>query len=176
VESKNCSELRLFVEAAPNGWWYRCPSRDGRQQIVFLSDADLVRDMARSARNWFAANALRTKLGKAVLVGEPERIVAADTYCRDAAIGDNIIMIGDAAMAGDPLGGQGVTWAVSSGVRAAEIALSNDDYRAAALAAYSENVLARFAEFLDSRSVTYGQVTRWPHSPFWLRRRYFRRV
>ena len=134
-------DLRLVVEAAPNGWWYRCPSREGRQQIVFLSDADLVRNAARTSNNWFATCAVETELGKAFSVDEPVRIVAADTYYRDAVIGDNIILIGDAAMAGDPLGGQGVTWAVNSGLRAAEVGLSSAKDREAALAAYSREVL-----------------------------------
>jgi flavin-dependent dehydrogenase len=170
-QPQSSQDSQLVVEAAANGWWYRCPSRDGSQQIVFLSDADLVRAAARSSSNWFAKRAIKTELGKALLVDGPVRIVAANTYYRDAVVGDDIILIGDAAIAGDPLAGQGLTWALISALRAAEIVSSDTNHRKAGLVAYSEDVMARFVEFLSSRAVSYGQVTRWPDSPFWVRRR-----
>jgi flavin-dependent dehydrogenase len=163
-------DLRLVIEAAPGGWWYRCPSPRGYQQIVFLSDADLVSALTRSTVNWFAKSGAKTELGQGLIIDEPMRIVAANTYCRDAIRGDNIVLIGDAAMAGDPLAGDGVSWAITSGLNAAEIIPSAAQDREAALAAYSDIALARFTEFLTTRRDTYGHVRRWPHSLFWSRR------
>ena len=97
-------------------------------------------------------------------------MVAADTYCREAVAGHEVIVIGDAAMAGDPLAGDGVTWSVTSGLRAAEIVLGCSKDRETALAEYSDTASARFMEFLSTRSALYGRVTRWPNSPFWSRR------
>jgi 2-polyprenyl-6-methoxyphenol hydroxylase-like FAD-dependent oxidoreductase len=162
-------ESRLVVEAAHSGWWYRCPSPQGFQ-IVFLSDADLVRAAARAAENWFMKFLAATKIGKDMIVDDPVRTVAADTYCREAVTGHEVIVIGDAAMAGDPLAGVGVTWSVSSGLRAAEIVLGRSRDRETALAEYSDAASIRFKEFLNMRSALYGRVTRWPNSLFWSRR------
>jgi flavin-dependent dehydrogenase len=165
---KSDHDARLIVEAAVDGWWYRCPSGDGRHQIVFLSDADLVREIARSSVDWFARRAVTTGLGRDYVIGEAVRIVAADTYCRNAVVGDDVLLIGDAATAGDPLAGQGLTWALTSARGAAAIVFSR--HRKAALTAYSEEVLARFVEFLTHRYLIYSRVTLWPNSTFWLRR------
>ncbi len=162
-------DSRLVVEAAHSGWWYRCPSPQGFQ-IVFLSDADLVRAAARAADDWFMNFLAATEIGKGMIVDDPVRMVAADTYCREAVTGHEVIVIGDAAMAGDPLAGVGVTWSVTSGLRAAEIVLGCGKDRETALAEYSNAVSARFQEFLSTRSAMYGRVTRWPNSLFWSRR------
>ncbi len=163
-------DSRLVVEAAENGWWYRCPAPQGFQ-IVFLSDADLVRSAACATNDWFTKLLAATEIGKGMTVVGPVRIVAADTYCREAVTGHRVIVIGDAAMAGDPLAGDGVTWSVTSGLRAAEIVLGCSKDRESALAEYSDTVSARFAEFLSARVASYGQVTQWSNSPFWSRRR-----
>jgi flavin-dependent dehydrogenase len=162
-------DSRLVVEAAYSGWWYRCPSPEGFQ-IVFLSDADLVRAAARAADDWFTKSLAATEIGKGMIVDDPVRMVAADTYCREAVTGPEVIVIGDAAMAGDPLAGVGVTWSVTSGLRAADIVLGCSTDRETALAEYSDAVSARFKEFLRTRAALYGRVTRWPNSPFWSRR------
>jgi flavin-dependent dehydrogenase len=159
----------LVVEAAHNGWWYRCPSAQGFQ-IVFLSDADLVRAAAKVTNDWFITSLAATEIGKDMVVEDHVRTVAADTYCREAVAGHELIVIGDAAMAGDPLAGDGVTWSVTSGLRAAEIVLGSSTDREIALADYSNIVSARFVEFLTTRSDSYGRVTRWPNSSFWSRR------
>jgi hypothetical protein len=60
---------------------------------------------------------------------------------------------------------------VTSGLRAAAIALSCAHDRETALAIYSEEVKDRFVEFLNTLLLTYGQVTYFQNSQFWLRRR-----
>ena len=63
-QTRSDRDLRLVVEAAYSGWWYRCPSPQGFQ-IVFLSDADLVRAAARAADDWFMKFLAATEMGKA---------------------------------------------------------------------------------------------------------------
>src|ERR1700748_535603 len=87
-------DFDLTIEAAASGWWYRCPSTPTKQQIVFLSDVDLVAGEARSAEDWFAQSLRRTALGKVRLTDEPIRMTAANTYWRDAVVGDNIVLVG----------------------------------------------------------------------------------
>jgi flavin-dependent dehydrogenase len=168
-ETRSDRDPRLVVEAAYSGWWYRCPSPQGFQ-IVFLSDADLIRAAARAADDWFMEFLAATEIGKGVVIDGPVRMIAADTYCREAVTGPEVILIGDAAMAGDPLAGVGVTWSVTSGLRAAKIVLGCSKGHEAALAEYSDAVSARFKEFLSTRAAFYGRVTRWKNSSFWSRR------
>jgi flavin-dependent dehydrogenase len=61
--------------------------------------------------------------------------------------GHDIILIGDAAMAGDPLAGLGVTWSVTAGLRAAEIVLGSRKDREIARAEYAGSVSAGFQEY-----------------------------
>jgi 2-polyprenyl-6-methoxyphenol hydroxylase-like FAD-dependent oxidoreductase len=164
-------DSRLIVEAAHDGWWYRCPSCDGYQQIAFLSDADIIGDATRSSDKWFVKRANQTDLGRALSIEGPVRIVAANTYYRDSVVGDNIMLIGDAAFAGDPLAGQGITWAVDSAVYGATIVSSNIGRREEALDGYSKAVEIWIVEFLNRRFHVYSQVTNWPNSSFWRRRR-----
>lgn len=171
ARSRGQSDTRLVVEATSHGWWYSCPLGANLQQIVFLSDADLVCTAAHTADNWFTRCAAGLEFARDLRVDDTVRIVAADTYCRGAVVGDNVIVIGDAAMAGDPLAGTGVTWAIKSGLRAAEIVLSPNKDPKAAMADYSDYVGNSFVRFLATRSATYDRVKRWPKSPFWERRK-----
>jgi flavin-dependent dehydrogenase len=168
-------ESRLIIEAGPDGWWYRCPGSDGFQQVAFLSDVDLVRATSRADSNWFARSLAQTDVGQELSVCALQTF-AADTYYRDAVVGRDVVLIGDAAMAGDPLAGDGVTWAVTSALRAADIVLSCSEEREAALEQYSEAVATRFMQFMQARSETYGRVTQWSNFLFWARRTRFVQV
>ena len=105
-----------------------------------------------------------------MVVQKPLQIVAANTYCRTAVAGRDVIIVGDAAMAGDPLAGEGVTWAVRSGVLAADIAMARGQQRETGLETYSNAVSDRFMEFLAHRAASYRRVERWRTSEFWSRR------
>lgn len=164
----NDCDLRLVIEAAPDGWWYRTPRWDRSYQLVFMTDSDLLKSCARSGRGWFQRSAAQTEIGKGFAVDDAVRVAAADSYYREAVVGDELIVIGDAAVATDPLAGQGVTWAITSGLRAAQIVRTSNPR--SGLAEYSEEVRHRFAEFLAGRVVTYSQVSLWPNSHFWKRR------
>jgi flavin-dependent dehydrogenase len=169
-DAKQNHESRLLVEASPEGWWYRCPSADGQVQIAFVSDADLVRTLRRSCRDWFVEQLSATEIGAGLAVHGPAHVAAADTYCREAVIGENLILVGDAALARDPLAGNGVTLAVASGLRAADVVAASEEDRARRMEVYSMRILIDFIKFLRVRSATYRQVERWSDRPFWSRR------
>lgn len=163
-------DLRLLIESECNGWWYWCPSVEGFVQAVFMSDVDLMRALAHAGPNWFAERLAHTELGSTLITKGFARVVAADTYCRDAVVGRDLIVIGDAAMAGDPLAGEGITVALRSGLRASEIATAPSETRAVALAEYSERLLFQFAHFLKTRSQIYESAVQWQKQAFWRRR------
>jgi flavin-dependent dehydrogenase len=97
-------------------------------------------------------------------------VVAANTYINNQLIGDAKLAVGDAALALDPLAGQGSLAAIDGAIRAAR-AIS-EYFRAGtqALQRYADQEQLRSERFLADRTAYYRMEQRWPHSPFWNRR------
>jgi flavin-dependent dehydrogenase len=98
------------------------------------------------------------------------RVVSARTSRLNRVLGEQWIAAGDAAAAYDPLSSNGISKALDSGMRAAHTAhcmLNGDADRAVEYAAWVDT---DFAAFRQQYALHYGQVTRWPDSPFWQRR------
>jgi flavin-dependent dehydrogenase len=161
----------LLLEAVEDGWWYSVPQPDGGLVVAFVTDADLAPAGARArlAERFGEAlartrhTAARTRGAR--LDGEP-RLVRADSGVLLPAGGRGWRAIGDAAMATDPLAGNGVPRALRSALRAADEiprALDGDDR--------APDLTPVFADYLDRRGTFYLQEARWPAAPFWARRR-----
>jgi flavin-dependent dehydrogenase len=78
--------------------------------------------------------------------------------------------VGDAAIAFDPLSGQGLMRALASGMLAGEDLdrlLAGD---ASAMSERETRAHALFREYARQREVYYGHEQRWPQSIFWRRR------
>jgi flavin-dependent dehydrogenase len=146
----------LLLEAAEEGFWYSVPQPDASLVVVLVTDADLVPAGGRSTlpRRYLASLA-RTTHTRARTCGLESRGVAWWA-------------VGDAAMAIDPLAGNGVARALRSACDVAKAihraleggkgdATSDDEHR--------------FAEYLDRRAEIYHREARWPDAPFWARRR-----
>ena len=104
-----------------------------------------------------------------VLTGGPF-IVPVNSSRLDRVTNGNWLAIGDAAMAYDPLSGQGVYKALQSAVRAAQ---SLDQYwtgNTSALNDYAIAVGQDFRRYLVARQAFYSAEQRWPSSTFWRRR------
>jgi flavin-dependent dehydrogenase len=166
-------DTELLIEAAEDGWWYSAPQPDGRMVVVLLTDADLATGGGRATLpDRFAAALARTvythaRAGNVALTPEAIRVVRADSgrLLPDRAAGFRAV--GDAAMACDPLGGNGVARALRSALDAApaiDAALDG----APQSTAPDRDLLV---EYLDLRARYYHFETRWPASPFWARRR-----
>jgi flavin-dependent dehydrogenase len=172
VAGMNSLEPRLVVEAAPDGWWYAAPARDGRLQIVFLTDSDIWRRMPGSAADRLK-DLTRTSPLIQSLIGTDLSVtcaVAANTTVCLPAAGHQWIAIGDAALAFDPLSGRGVLHALTSALVAADIAAAPQDRRASLTETYARDVEQRFASFLIMRTRHYGREERWGDHTFWRRR------
>jgi flavin-dependent dehydrogenase len=150
----------LLVEAAEEGWWYSAPQPDGSLVVALVSDGDL--------RPRFAAALARTihTAARAGSIDGPVRTVRADSGRSVPDWGRDWCVTGDAAIARDPLAGDGVSHALRDALE---------------LADPIERVLAggepetsdrdrRFRHYLDRRDAYYALETRWPDAPFWRRR------
>jgi flavin-dependent dehydrogenase len=165
-------EPDLLIETSEDGWWYSAPQPDGSLVAALMTDGDLTPAGRRGAltERWRAALA-RTRhtarrFRNASLTGAI-RIVRAECGLLFSSRGPGFYAVGDAAMAFDPIAGNGVARALRSAVDAA---VEIDAALGGSTAAESAPI-GRFVEDLDRRARYYLLESRWPDAPFWVRRR-----
>lgn len=161
----------LTIESAPEGYWYVAPQPEGRLLFVFMTDADL--EMTKGTRvsgelsARFDAALARTSLARALAEGgafeEEPRVVRADTGMSVPSRGKGFIAIGDAAMAGDPLSGDGVARGIRSALEAAAAIEGG-------LVEEPGQVAGKLSRFLELRGRYYSMETRFSGALFWMRR------
>ena len=168
------------VEAVEQGWWYSAPLSGGRAIAVYMSDGDLfdTREV-RTGSGWRtlldSAPQTRARLGPWLGVGvEPTPTIArAGSAYTSPLAGPGWLVIGDAAVAFDPLSSHGIGSAMTTGYygacAAAEYLGGGGDERA--LQTYADLVGSLFDDYLGRLHQHYCREGRWPDSPFWARRR-----
>jgi flavin-dependent dehydrogenase len=163
-----------LVEAMEDGWWYSAPLPDSRLVVAWMTDADLyARGGRHCSKRWLAelSRASHTlERSRGAWLVSPPWIVPANSSRLDRMHGANWLAIGDAAMAFDPLSGQGVFQALESGIKAAGAVQAFLGGAVDEPAAYGARLSGGFDKFLALRCRYYGQETRWPASSFWRRR------
>src|SRR5262249_50722034 len=127
----------------------------------------------KSADYWLRqlekAKHTRSRIESAVPSSGP-RFFAANSSRLDRAAGENWLAIGDAAMAFDPLSGQGVYKALQSACRAAEAIHQHSTGNTWAFQEYAAAVAQDFDSYQITRRAFYSRERRWPCSAFWQRR------
>jgi flavin-dependent dehydrogenase len=165
-------DFRTYVETRPTGWWYSAILPDNRGIAVFFTDADL-HDLTPLGRRELWNEQLRRsrltreRVGDALLDFCPRVLPASSTILSQVA-GAGWLALGDAACTIDPLSSQGILWALSSGIEAAEAILDAKPDEAAER--YAGRLDRRFREYLNTRRTFYSAERRWPDSLFWKRR------
>jgi flavin-dependent dehydrogenase len=164
-------DSRMLLEAVEDGWWYAAPLPDNRLTIAYMTDLDLLPIAPRNLGEFWAvrleqARHTLERIGAATRQGDL-RTVSANSYRMDPVVGENWLAVGDAAMAWDPLSGQGLVKAMESALHAAQ-AFSQVGSRGPQ--DYAERVSADWKDYLTKYAAYYGAEKRWSHSPFWQRR------
>jgi flavin-dependent dehydrogenase len=156
------------VETFAGGWWYSAPLPDGRLIVTLLTDADLA---PRGPAGWHTrlAAAPRTtkRRGKRALTG-PLRRVAADTSRLEPVHGPGWLAVGDAAVACDPLSGDGVQRALEGGHVVGETLDQSLDGGTAM--EYARRMDEMHRAYRARQLAFYLREQRWPRAPFWIRR------
>jgi flavin-dependent dehydrogenase len=168
------SDRRTLIESVEEGWWYFAPLPESKHIAVFLTDADLL-PARRDERNAFwqreleQATYVRGRLGPNLTTPTLRTCSACSVQLRPVS-GKGWLAVGDAAASFDPLSGQGVIWAVKSGLAAARAA--DDSLRGdrRSLDRYAQEVEQEYAAYLLDRAEYYVRERRWANSPFWRRR------
>jgi flavin-dependent dehydrogenase len=164
-ETERCA----LIEAVENGWWYSAPLPGDRTVFAYMTDSDLWKSHPDWSDLMKLTHFTLKRAGK-VEVPPSIHIVSAASIVHDPVTGPNWIAIGDAALAFDPLSGQGVFKSIDTGIRSSAIIARHLDGDSSVLAEYESWVKENYRSYLSERSRFYCNVSRWPASPFWMRR------
>jgi flavin-dependent dehydrogenase len=157
-----------LIEAVEEGWWYSAPLPDGRMVLAYMTDSDLW-----NADVWhqlIELAPLTFERAGCRQISPPSLVVSAGSLVRHPVVGANWIATGDAALAFDPLSGQGVLKSIETGTRSAAAIAGYFAGDSSALNSYDSWVQETYHAYLSVRRQFYGAVLHWPNSQFWKRR------
>lgn len=157
-----------LIEAVENGWWYSVPLPDAGMVFAYMTDSDLWMDRKWDELLQLAPLTFERAGGRPIPL--PSQIVSAASVVRCPVAGLDWMAIGDAALAFDPLSGQGVFKSIETGVRCASVIARYFDGDSSAPAEYETWVNETYQSYLSTRAQFYSSVVRWPGSLFWERR------
>ena len=169
----------IFIEATAHGWLWKIPLAGGMSSVGAVVDRDYGAGEIRRvglerffASQIAAATRTHTLLDGAVRQKGP-KAVRDWSYCAKSMVGDDFVLVGDAACFIDPLFSTGVHLAVSGAHLAAAYvttALSTPSLRAAAGAAYERLYTNQYAHFRELAKLFYAS-NQTSDSYFWEARR-----
>ncbi len=173
------AEPRSAVQSCEDGWAWMALRGDGRRYLQLTLDV-VSADLPPKSElgDWCRARLGQLEQAWPFIEGaKPSGEVYARTstpvLCEHSA-GDNWIRVGDAAMAVDPLSGNGIFQALSSALQAPAVVntLIRHPERANLAKAFHEaRIEGLFYRFARIGRDFYAQESQWPDRPFWQARR-----
>lgn len=172
-------EAGSAVLSVEDGWMWMAALADGRRYLQLTVDVASAALPPKRALGEYcsarfrAVEAAEPFVRDAAPVGEPHARTST-AVLNEVVAGDDWIRIGDAAMAVDPLSGNGIFQALSSALQApAVVATLRHDPSRAALAQqfHTRRIEHLFHRFARIGRDFYAQEARWPQTPFWAARR-----
>ena len=173
------AEPKTAVESFEDGWAWMAMRADGRRYLQLTLDvASANLPPKRELDDWCRARLERLEQSAPFMAGaKPVGSVYARTsspvLCERSA-GDNWIRVGDAAMAVDPLSGNGIFQALSSALQAPAVVntlIQNPERAELAKAFHEARIEGLFYRFARIGRDFYAQESQWPDRPFWQARR-----
>jgi len=163
-----------LIEAVESGWWYSTVLPGSRAVAAYMTDSDLWGNAQRRESDYWLRQLRRTlhiePSVSTCTMDDSQHVVAANTSRLERLTGRNWLAVGDAAMAFDPLSGQGVFKALQSALKAADAIDQRRSGSEEALPDYEAAMTRDFDEYQRTRNTIYGKEQRWPEAPFWQRR------
>lgn len=169
---------RSAVCSCEDGWLWMAVLEDGRRHVQLTLDVASAALPPRSElgeycrRRFEAVDTTRAWLRNAEPVGEPYARTSTAVLNAEVA-GSDWLRVGDAAMAVDPLSGNGIFQALSSALQApAVVATLLHDPAHAALAQrfHQSRIQGLFYRYARVGRDFYAQESRWSDRPFWRER------
>nr|WP_175800608.1 tryptophan 7-halogenase [Burkholderia anthina] len=167
------------IESLPDGWAWMARLPDGRCYWQATLDVATTTLPPRDALPAWCAALRHTPLARdffASDAGDDARVFArtsSATLCGDTG-GANWLRIGDAAMAVDPLSGNGIFQSLSSALQAPAVIhtlLAHPERAALALRFHERRITALFMRFARIGRDFHALDTQWTDRPFWQARR-----
>jgi flavin-dependent dehydrogenase len=158
-----------LVESACDGWWFSAPAAGGELSVTWFTEAPLLQAADRSNA------AFESRLAKTThTAARVSSLVAGSLHFRPARTdrlaefcGEHWMAVGDAALACDPIGSQGLLRAFESANQAREMIVRNRTINPEQIRVYEEFHIYYLKQFLRDRHYFYSMERRWPDSPFW---------
>jgi len=161
-----------FVESEPEGWWFSALTERGDLAIAWFTEASLLRPEDRSItgfeRRLRAAPHTAARVEK--VLPKTLQSAAARTDRLEVCAGDGWFAAGDAALACDPLGSQGVLRALESAEIISEMILTYPSNKIKYIHEYVDLQKQQLQRFLRDRQYFYDMEKRWPEAAFWRQR------
>lgn len=161
-----------LVESEPEGWWFIVPTETGDLAVARFTEASMLRPADRSLAGFECRlrSAPHTSLRVDRILPGTIRATDACTDRLEVCAGDGWLAVGDAALACDPLGSQGVLRALESAEIVVRIIASCGTKNKDSIAEYSEFQERTLERFLRDRNYFYSMERRWPQAAFWQQR------
>jgi len=160
------------VEAESEGWWFTAPDGTGNLVVARFTDRGLLQGSPCSSAAFERAlrNLPYTSAQVAGIKPETIQVTFAGTDRLEVSAGEGWCAVGDAALACDPLGSQGLLRSFESAEIAAQLSVRGAGMTAARCDEYSRYQMDFLERFRMEHRYFYSTETRWPHATFWERR------
>lgn len=161
-----------------DGWAWMAMTPDGNRYLQLTFDVATTQLPAKGELVDYCNRRLaelpqaQPFMSNARATGQIYARTSTPILCRES-IGDNWIRVGDAAMAVDPLSGNGIFQALSSALQAPAVIhtlLSKPQNRELAKRFHQSRVDALFFRFARIGRDFYALESNWPEQPFWQQR------
>lgn len=172
-------EAGSAVQSCEDGWAWMAALADGRRYLQLTVDVHSAALPPKKKLGAFCAARFRALDAAAPFVRDAEPVGepharASTPVLSEIVAGPNWIRVGDAAMAVDPLSGNGIFQALSSALQAPAVVatLLHEPARAElAVRFHQQRIEHLFYRFARIGRDFYEQETRWSSHPFWRARR-----
>lgn len=163
------------VESFEDGWAWLAAMPDGMRYLQLTLDVASTRLPDKAALAGFCTSRLRALeaaapfLADALPVGQPQAR-SSTPVCAQELAGMDWLRVGDAAMAVDPLSGNGIFQALSSALQAPAVIntlLRRPEDADQAIAFHHARVAHLFLRFARIGRDFYAGERRWAQQPFW---------
>lgn len=167
-----------MVSSFDGGWAWLANTGDGRSFVQFTVDAASVELPKRTELdNWCNGQLSRLQsLAAMCEASKPSGKVIArgsTSILQASLVSEHTLRVGDAAMAVDPLSGNGIFQSLSSALIAPAVIntlLQKSDHRELARNFYNERVRHTFLRFARTGRDFYRMETQWTNAQFWTER------
>ncbi len=166
---EDAADTRTLVEASSDGWWYSARLPDGSTLVAAYVLPARAAEMRRDPETWTRAMAATRHVSQAaagVRFGAGLQAAPAGGVAAGLTSGDGWVACGDAAMAFDPISGQGLLSALITG-RDAAMAVAGSLGGSGDLASYDAMIARVSALYRGRTEAVYQMEDRWAGHPFW---------